>query len=128
MQILATIVVAVVLLAGLLVAIFKGSRPPQPIASSPTPPKRAAIAAFVPVVCAVIQYATFRALASYLWTHLAPPKPLIVLFLVGLIAPWFVGLYFAYSAARAANVVLRAIGASEVLIFLMAAGLVLLSR
>jgi len=127
MQILAVISVAVLILAALLVAIFKGSRPPQPIPSTPTSPKQATFAAFMSAVCAAILLATFTSLGPYVSEHLAPPKPLVVLF-VGGIAPWFVGIYFAYKAARAGNKVLRAIGASEVLIFLLAATLALLSR
>jgi hypothetical protein len=34
--------------------------------------------------------------------HPAPPKPLVILSM-GVIAPWFGGIYFAYKAARAAN-------------------------
>jgi hypothetical protein len=127
MQILAVTSVAVLILAGLLVAIFKGSRPPQPIQSTPTSSKQATVAAFMSVVCAAILLVTFTTLGPYVGEHLAPPKPLVVLF-VGGIAPWFVGIYFAFKAARAGNKVLRAIGASEVLIFLLAAALVLTSR
>jgi hypothetical protein len=127
MQTLAVISVAVLILATLLVAIFKGSRPPQPIPSTPTSPKPATFAAFMSVVCAAILLATFTSIGPYVSEHLAPPKPLVVLF-VGGIVPWFVGVYFAYKAARARNKVLRAIGASEVLIFLSAATLTLLSR
>ena len=79
------------------------------------------------VVCAAILLVTFTTLGPYVGEHLAPPKPLIVLLVCG-IAPWFVGIYFAYKAARAGNKVLRAIGASEVLIFLSAAALALMSR
>jgi hypothetical protein len=52
------------------------------------------------VVCAAIMLATFTRLGPYVSEHFAPPKPLVVLF-VGGIAPWFVGVYFAYKAARA---------------------------
>jgi hypothetical protein len=126
-QILAAISVAVLILAALLVAIFKGSRPPRPIPLTPTSPKQATFAAFMSFVCAAILLVTFTSLGPYVSEHLAAPKPLVVL-LVGGIAPWFVGIYFAYKAARAGNKVLRAIGASEVLIFLSAATLTLLSR
>lgn len=127
MQVLAVISVAALILAGLLVAIFKGSRPPQPIPSPPSPPKQATFAALMSVVCGAILLATFTRLGPYVSEHLAPPKPLVVLF-VGVIAPWFVGIYFAYKAACAGNKALRAIGASEVLIFLLAATVALLSR
>jgi uncharacterized membrane protein YfcA len=94
MQMLAVISIAVLILAALLVAIFRGSRPPQPIPASPTVPKQAAFAALVPIVCAVIPYATFKGVELYLNHGLAPPKPLVIL-LLGVIAPWFVGIYFA---------------------------------
>ena len=127
MQILAVISVAVLILAALLLAIFKGSRPPQPIPSTPTSPRQATFAAFMSVVCAAILLVTFTSLGPYISEHLSPPKPLIVLFVAGIV-PWFVGIYFAYRAARAGNKVLRAIGASEVLVFLLAATLALLAR
>lgn len=127
MNILATATVGALLLAALLIAIFKGSRPPQPIPSSATAPKRAALAAFVPIVCVVIQYATFKGVTLYRVAYLEQPKPLIIL-LVGVIAPWLVGIYFAYMAARAASKVLRTIGAVEMLTFLLTAGMALLSR
>ena len=127
MQILAVASVAVLILGALLVAIFKGSRPPQPIPSNPTSSRQATFAAFMSVVCAAILLMTFTSLGPYVGEHSAPPKPLVVLF-VGAIALWFVGIYFAYKAARAGNRGLRAIGASEVLIFLLAATLALLSR
>ncbi len=123
MNILPLITLVVLLLAALLIAIFKGSRPLQAVPSNPTAPKRAASAAIVPVVCALISYATLKGFGLYLNVHLVPPKPLIVpmrvAWFVGVIAPWFVGLYFAYLAARAANKVLRAVGAVEVLICLL---------
>jgi hypothetical protein len=123
MNMLPVVTVVVLLLATLLVAVFKGSRPPQPIPSNPTAPKRAKFAALVPVVCAVVSYATFKAFGSYLRVHLVPPEQLVIPmrvgWFVGVIAPWFVGLYFAYVAARAANKALRAIGALEVLICLL---------
>ena len=127
MNILATATVLVLLLVALLVSIFKGSRPPQPIPSNPTPPKRAALAVFVPFVCVAIQYATFKGFELYRVAYLAPPKRLAI-FLAGVIAPWLVGVYFAYVAARAASKILRALGAVEVLTFLLAAGIALIAR
>ena len=127
MQILAVMSVAILIVAALLISIFKGSRPPQPIPSTPTAPKKATFALFTSVVCAAILFVTFTRLGPYVGEHLAPPKPLVVL-LVGGIAPWFVGTYFAYKAARAENKLLRAIGASGVLIFVLAATLALLSH
>ena len=119
MPILPTVTVGILLVAALLIAIFKGGRPPQPIPTTPTASNQAALAAVVPVVCALISYATFRAIGSYLTVHLAPPKPWITPMRVGMflggIAPWFVGIYFAYKAARAANRGLRAIGAVELI-------------
>ena len=123
MNILPVVTVVVLLFATLLIAVFKGSRPPQPIPSNPTAPKRAKFAALVPVVCVVVSDATFKAFGSYLRVHLVPPEQLVIPmrvgWFVGAIAPWFVGLYFAYVAARAANKALRAIGALEVLICLL---------
>jgi hypothetical protein len=113
----------VALLAGVLVVIYKGSRPLQPIPENSTPPRHAVFAALMPVLCTAALYATF----IYLRDHLFPPRPLAILF-AGVIAPWCVGLYFAYRAARTANRVLRAIGAVEVLIFLLAGALVLIAR
>jgi hypothetical protein len=81
----------------------------------------------VPILCVAIQYATFKGVALYRVAYLEQPKPLIIL-LVGVIAPWLVGIYFAYMAARAANKVLRAIGAVEVMTFLLAAGIALIAR
>jgi hypothetical protein len=127
MNILPTATVLVLLLVALLVSIFKGSRPPQPIPSNPPAPKRAALAVFVPILCVAIQYATFKGVALYRVAYLEQPKPLIIL-LVGVIAPWLVGIYFAYMAARAASKVLRAIGAVEVVTFLLAAGMALIAR
>jgi len=54
------------------------------------------------VVCAAVLSVTLTRLGPYLREHLAPPKPLLILF-VGVIAPWFGGIYFAYKAARATN-------------------------
>ena len=120
MPILPTATVGVLLVAALLIAIFKGSRPPQPVPTAPTTQKQATLAAVVPVVCALISYATFRAIGIYLTVHLAPPIPWITPMRVGMflggIAPWFVGVYFAYQTARAANKGLRAIGAVELLV------------
>ena len=132
MPILPTATVGVLLVAALLIAIFKGSRPPQSVPTTPTAQKQAALAAVVPVVCALISYATFRAIGIYLTVHLAPPIPWITPMRVGMflggiapwfvgmflggIAPWFVGVYFAYQTARAANKGLRAIGAVELLV------------
>lgn len=128
MQILAGATVLALLVAALLISIFKGSRPPQPIPPIPAPlPRRAALAAIVPFACALIPYLTFKGVEQYRRSHFASPSPLIILS-VGVIAPWFVGLYSAYTAACAANKLLRAIGALEVLIFLLAAGFSLLSR
>ena len=90
-------------------------------------PKQATVAAFMSVLCVVILLVTFTSLGPYVAEHFAPPKPLVVLF-VGGIVPWFVGIYFAYKAARAGSKVLRTIGASEVLVFLLAAALVLMSH
>lgn len=123
MSVLPVVAVVVLLLAALFVATFKGSRTPLPIPSSPTAPKRAVFAAFVPVACAGISYAALKGFEIYLGVHLAPPGPLVIPMRVGwfaaVIAPWFIGVYFAYIAARAANRVLRAIGALEVLICLL---------
>ena len=83
MQILAVISVAVLILAALLVAIFKGSRPPQPIPSTPTSPKQTTFAAFMSVVCAAILLVTFTSLGPYVSEHLAPTKPLVVRFWAG---------------------------------------------
>ena len=123
MNILPVATVVGLLLAALLIAVFKGSRPPQPIPPNPTAPKHAVFTACVPVVCAFISFATYKGFDLYLNVHLAPPKPLIVPmrvgWFVGVIAPWFVGLYFAYMASRAVNKGLRAIGALEVLTCLL---------
>jgi hypothetical protein len=109
-------------LAGVFALTYKGSRPPQPLPEHPTPPRRAVVAAFIPIVCAAILYATFKGLDLYLRSHLEVPRaPATLIIVMGVVAPWCVGIYWAYRAARAANKVLRAIGAMEVLIFLLAA-------
>ena len=118
--IIATLVAFV---AGVLVVIYKGSRPLQPLPWNPTPPKKAAFAALVPIFCTAALYATF----IFLRDHLVPPRPLVILF-IGVIAPWCVGLYSAYRAARTANRALRVIGTVEVLMFLLAGALCLIAR
>ena len=115
-------------LAGVLAIIYKGSRPLQTVPENPTAPKKAAFAALMSLVCAFIPYATFRGLDLYMRDHFAPPQRPLVILICGVIAPWCVGIYFAYRAARTANKALRAIGSLEVLIFLLAAALVLMSR
>ena len=116
-------------LAGVFALIYKGSRPPQPLPEHPTPPRRAIVASFIPVVCAAILYATFKGLDLYLRDHLEVPRlPAILIIVMGVVAPWCAGIYSAYRAARAANKVLRAIGSMEVLIFLLAAAVPLLAR
>ena len=122
MSTLPGITLLVLLVTAVLIAIFKGSRSPQPMPSNPTPDKRAMFAALIPVVCAAISYATFKGLDLYLSYY--PPyegqppfaTAMRIAFLIGSIAPWFVGVYFAYSAARAANRLLRTIGALEVIV------------
>jgi hypothetical protein len=121
-------VVLVAFLAGVFAIIFKGSRPPQPVPENPTATKKAAFSALMSVVCTFILYATFKGLDLYMRDHSAPPPRPPVILLCGVIAPWCVGIYFAYRAARAANKALRAIGSVEVLIFLLAAAIVLMSR
>jgi len=107
-------------LAGIYILIYKGSRPPQPVPEHSTPPKNAAVVSLIPVVCAAILYGTFKGLDLYLRNHLAVPRPLSIwIILIGVIAPWCVGIYFAYRTARAANKTLRAIGSMEVLVFLL---------
>ena len=127
MQILPAVTIAVLILAALLISIFKGSRPPQPLPLTPTPTRNAVIAAFVPPLSVLIVCATFRGVEAYTRTHLVPPMPLVILFL-GILALWCVGLYFAYVTSCAANKVLRTVGALEMLTFLLAGGLALLSR
>jgi hypothetical protein len=53
------------LLAGVYILIYKGSRPPQPVPEHATPPKKAAVASLIPVVCAAILYGTFKGLDLY---------------------------------------------------------------
>src|SRR5215469_15491645 len=116
-------------LAGVFAIIYKGSRPPQPVPEHPTPPRRAVVASFIPVVCTAVLYATFRGLDLYLRDHLTVPRlPAILVVFMGVVAPWCVGIYFAYRAARAANKILRAVGSMEVLIFLLAAAIPLVVR
>jgi hypothetical protein len=105
------------------------SRPPQPVPEHPIPPRRAVVASFIPVVCTAVLYATFRGLDLYLQGHLTVPRlPAILIVLMGVVAPWCVGIYFAYRAARAANKILRAVGSMEVLIFLLAVAMPLVAR
>jgi hypothetical protein len=66
---------------------------------------KAVYAALMSVACAAVLLVTLTRLGPYLSEHLAPPKPLVIFFM-GVIAPWFGGIYFAYQAARAANKVL----------------------
>jgi hypothetical protein len=116
-------------LVGVFALIYRGSRPPQPVPEHPTPPRRAVVASLIPVVCTAILYATIRGLELYLRDHLTVPRlPAILVIVMGVVAPWCVGIYSAYRAARAASVVLRAIGSMEVLIFLLAAAVPILAR
>lgn len=116
-------------LAGVFALIYKGSRPLQPVPEHPTPPRKAVVASLIPVVCAAILYATFRGVDLYLQDHLTVPKlPAILIIVVGVVAPWCVGIYSAYRAARAANKMLRAIGSMEVLVFLLAAAVPIVAR
>jgi hypothetical protein len=117
------------LLAGVFALIYKGSRPPQPVPEHPTPPRRAVVASLIPVVCTAILYATFRGLDLYLRDHLTVPRlPAILIIVIGVVAPWCVGIYSAYRAAPAANKILRAIGSMEVLILLLAAAVPIVAR
>ena len=116
-------------LAGAFALIYKGSRPPQPVPEYPTPHRRAVAASFIPIVCTGILYATFRGLDLYLRDHLTVPRLLaILIIMMGVVAPWCVGIYSAYRAARTANKILRAVGSMEVLIFLLAAAVPLAAR
>jgi len=116
-------------LAGVFALIYKGSRPPQPVPQESTPPRKAALASLVPVVCIALLYATFKGVGWYLSDHLQMPRLAAVLVIVvGVIAPWSVGIYSAYRAARAASKLLRAIGSIEVLLFLLVAAMPILVR
>jgi uncharacterized membrane protein len=116
-------------LAGVFALIYKGSRPPQPVSEHPTPYRKAIVASLIPVACTAILYATFKGLDLYLRDHLQVPRLTATLIIVmGVVAPWCVGIYSAYRTARAANKVLRAIGSMEVLIFLIAAAVPLVAR
>lgn len=120
--------VLVAFAAGVFACIYKGSRPPQRLPEHPIPPEKASVASVIPVVCAAILYATFKSLSWYLRDHLAIPGPFaFLIILIGVIAPWCVGIYSAYRAARAENKALRATGSLEVLIFLLAASAPLVS-
>lgn len=78
-------------LAGIFALIYKGSRPPQPVPEHSTPPRRAVVASFIPVVCTAILYATFRGLDLYLRDHLTVPRlAAILIVLIGVVAPWCV--------------------------------------
>ena len=116
-------------LVGVFALIYKGSRPPQPVPEHSTPLRRAVVASFIPVVCTAIVYATFKGLELYLRDHLTMPRLTAILVIaIGVVAPWCVGIYSAYRAARAASRVLRAIGSMEVLIFLLAAAVPIVAR
>jgi hypothetical protein len=109
-------------LAAIYALIYKGSRPLQAVPEHPTPHRKAIVASLIPFVCTAILYATFEVLDLYLRDHLQVPRlPAILIIVTGVVAPWSVGIYSAYRAARAANKVLRAIGSLEVLVFLIAA-------
>lgn len=127
-----SILLAAILLAflgSIYALIYRGSRPPQAVPEHPTPRRKAIVASVIPVVCAAILYATFKGLDLYLRDHFQVPRlPAILIIVMGIGAPWSVGIYSAYRAARAANKVLRAIGSMEVLIFLIAAFVPLAAR
>ena len=126
-MLLTTIFLAFV--AGVYILIYKGSRPPQPVPEHLTPPRKAAVASIIPVVCAAMFYGVFKGLDLYLRDHVAVPRPLSIwIVLIGVIAPWCVGIYFAYRAARAANKILRAIGSMEVLAFLLGLAVLVVAR
>ena len=116
-------------LGGVFALIYKGSRPPQAVPEHPTQHRKAIVACLIPVVCTAILYATFKGLDLYLRDHLQVPRlPAILIIVMGVVAPWCVGIYSAYRAARAGNKVLRAIGSMEVLIFLIAAAVPIVAR
>jgi hypothetical protein len=116
-------------LAGSFALIYKGSRPPQPVPELPTPARRAVVASFIPVVCTAVLYATFKGLDLYLRDHLTVPRlPAILVIVMGVVAPWCIGIYSAYRTARAANKILRAIGSMELLIFLLVAVVPIVAR
>ena len=123
------LVIVLAFLAGVFALIYKGSRPLQPLPEHSTPHRTAVVASFIPVVSIAILYATFRGLDLYLRDHLVVSRPAAIsIILVGVVAPWCVGIYSAYRAARAANKILRAIGSIEVLVFLLAAAVPLVAR
>jgi membrane protein CcdC involved in cytochrome C biogenesis len=116
-------------LAGVFALIYKDSRPPQPVTEYPTTHRKAIVASLIPGACAAILYATFKGLDLYLPDHLQMQRLTAMLVIVlGVVAPWCVGIYFGYRTARAANKVLRAIGSMEVLIFLIAAAVPVVAR
>lgn len=123
------VVIFLAFLVGVFALIYKGSRPLQPLREHSTPHRTAVVASFIPLVSIAILYATFRGLDLYLRDHLAVSSPTAIsIILVGVVAPWCVGIYSAYRAARAANKILRAIGSIEVLVFLLAAAVPLVAR
>jgi len=127
--ILASIFVMGLILGGLLIAIFKGSRPPIPVPRHFTPPRRAAIAVAVSIFCVVVIYATPRAVELFEKTYFVPSQPILTASaILGVVVPYFLALYYAYVAARAEQILLRAIGATEVLIFSLVGVIVLLER
>jgi hypothetical protein len=123
------IVVFLAFLAGIYSLIYKGSRPPQPVPERPAPPKKTAVEALIPVVCAAILYGTFKGLDLSLRDRLAVSSPMSIwIILIGVVAPWCVGIYFAYRAARAASRTFRAIGSIELLAFLLGLAVLLVAH
>jgi hypothetical protein len=123
------VTISLAFIVGVLALIYRGSRPPQPVPEHPTAPRKALVASLIPVVCTAILYATFKGLDLYLREHFQVPTLAAVLIIaVGVVAPWCVGIYSGYRAARAENKVLRAIGSMEVLTFLLAAAVPLVAR
>lgn len=123
------VAISLFFLAGIFALIYKGSRPPQPIPEKPKSPRKAILAPLIPAVCTAILYATFKGVGLYLRDHLQiPTLPAILIIVTGVVAPWCLGVYFAYGATRAEDKVLRAIGSMEVLIFLLAAAVPLVSH